>query len=322
MRRAWCLLLLLCLQATAHAKWDLVPLETLVQDSDLIVVGTLQDVSEHTSGGTDYGQGHILVREVIWGQVRPGDALLLKWSNLSGIACPRIEHRRRAGEEGIWLLTAEGGYVEADYPGRFVEPGRRQQVERTLARFPVSLRGSKYFVGPGEPLLFAVVYRNFSRAPRFFPGVSVADGHLRLGAGSRLAVKADLGGEERRLRLSRVMTKAHAPAAPVMVAPGGEHRVEINLRDLLDTEPVNGESYDLRLFLPSLRPTNEIGFYLGRSLFTATAAAAEATPARPVAVKLVSAPRRARGLAPHRRAMLTFVAAFSLYLWLRKRRAR
>jgi hypothetical protein len=321
MRRVLPLFLLLCLPAPAAAKWGYVTLETLVQQSDLIVVGTLRGVSEHTDGETDYGQGHVVVREVIWGRVAPGDGLLLKWSNPSGLACPRVEHRHSEGEEGIWLLTAEGGHVEANYPGRFVKLGERAAVESALARFPVSLRGGKYFVTPGEPLTFTVVYRNSSDKPRSFPGVDFAGGLLRLGPGSRLNVKVELKGQERRLQLAGGMTWDRG-LAPVTVAARGEHRVEVNLRDLLTTGPVDGEFYDAQLFLRGLRPTNEVSFYLGKPLFPEPREATAASAGTPATVGVFHAPRRPRGLPPHRRAMLTFVAAFSLYLLLNKYRAR
>jgi len=319
MRRVLLLLLLLGLPAAARASWAHVPLETLVQESDIVVVGTLRDVTEHTAGGTDYGQGQLVVREVVWGQVSPGDALLLKWSNPSEIMCPRVEHRQNAGEEGIWLLTAEGGHVEANYPGRFVGLKMRRQVEAALARYPVVLRAGKYFVTPGEALPFTVLYRNFSNAPRTFPGAAFDGGFLRLGPGLRLHVEARLGDEKRRLGLEGRVTGEGAPS-PFTVAAGGEHRVTVNLRDLLPTEPVAGESYGVSLSLGGLRPTHGIVFHFG----AAPSRQPELTqsPATPATDCYFVARRAQLGVPPHRRAMLTFVAAFSLYLWLRKFRGR
>ncbi|HEV2860869.1 MAG TPA: hypothetical protein VGX48_07685 [Pyrinomonadaceae bacterium] len=132
MRRVLLLLMMLCLPASADAKWGYAPLAELVRDSDLIVVGTLGDVSEQTADGMDYAQGHIRVREVIWGDASPGDALLLKWSNPSDLVCPRVKHENTAGREGIWLLTSNGYAVRADYPGRFVALDSRPEVEAAL----------------------------------------------------------------------------------------------------------------------------------------------------------------------------------------------
>jgi hypothetical protein len=140
--------------------WALVPLEELVQDCDLIVVGTLDGVSEYSQNGMDYGQGTILIDEVIWGAASAGDSVLLKWQNSSARICPRVEHRQSQGEKAIWLLTAEhGGVVRANDPGRCVHLGDRGKVERILKRKPVCLRASKYVFGADEPVSVSLSQR-------------------------------------------------------------------------------------------------------------------------------------------------------------------
>ena len=62
----------------SSAEWVMLPLEELVCDSDLIVVGTLSSVSEYSKNGMDYAQGTITVDETIWGAVPPGETLTLK----------------------------------------------------------------------------------------------------------------------------------------------------------------------------------------------------------------------------------------------------
>jgi hypothetical protein len=117
---------------SSSAMWAWVPLDELVQDCDLIVVGTLDGVSEYSQNGMDHGQGTILIDEVIWGAASAGDSVVLKWQNRSEIACPRVEHRGNQGKKAIWLLTFEyGGVVRADHPGRFVELNKRAAVEQS-----------------------------------------------------------------------------------------------------------------------------------------------------------------------------------------------
>ena len=120
---------LMLLSTNVFAKWGFIPLEELVEDSDLIVVGTLQTVSEYTKDETDFSEGRILVESIIYGNVKTetnqflkaNDKLYLKWQNLSYIACPRIEHKYVLNQKGIWLLKVDpDGSVRADYPGRFV----------------------------------------------------------------------------------------------------------------------------------------------------------------------------------------------------------
>ena len=45
-------------------------LASVIKESDLIVVGTLDEVKEHTKNGIDYGQGVIVVHKVLRGIVQ------------------------------------------------------------------------------------------------------------------------------------------------------------------------------------------------------------------------------------------------------------
>lgn len=261
MRKVLVILVLLWLPASVRAMWAPVLLAELVQESDLIVVGTLRDVAEHTADGVDYGQGRIVVREVVWGGVSPGDSLTLKWDNASDIVCPRVEHRHSQGEEGVWLLTRDGEAVRADYPGRFVNLSERGKVEAALANSPVVLRTAMYWVGREDPLTFTVVYRNVSRAPRHFPGVSEENGRPLFTSGAKLEVKADRRGEERRVELAAPFALKQT-LAPVTVGPRSELRFDVDLRPLLDLTPAEGDSFDITLKLPGLPRTNSAGFYV------------------------------------------------------------
>ena len=84
----------------SSAEWVMLPLEELVCDSDLIVVGTLSSVSEYSKNGMDYAQGTITVDETIWGAVPPGETLTLKWDNPSNLKCPRVGHRHNSDKKG------------------------------------------------------------------------------------------------------------------------------------------------------------------------------------------------------------------------------
>ena len=279
------LLLFLIIPANVRAMWANVPLEELVQESDLIVVGTLRDVSEHTADGMDYGEGRIVVRAVIWGRVSPGDSLLLKWQNSSTIACPRVEHKYNANEEGIWLLTRDGEAVAANYPGRFVELKERRAVLKALAQTPVALRSGDPWVGDDRPMSFEVIYRNTSGAPRRFPGVGYdEDGQALLPHGSRLSVKIDGNGEPKPVRLAGRHT-CERSLEPITLRPGEEQRFVFDLRGLLASAAIEDEIYISRasarrayyrslasatikdeiyivtLKLPGRRPTNEVVFY-------------------------------------------------------------
>lgn len=127
------LALLICLPLPCLADWALIPTEKLVEQSDFVVIGTLDSVKEWTKRRTDYGEGDIAVDEVLWGEVKPNTKLRLAWQNDSRIACPRVEHRPNAKKKGIWLLTrGEKGQVRADYPGRVVSLEQKLEIIKLL----------------------------------------------------------------------------------------------------------------------------------------------------------------------------------------------
>ena len=133
MNYALSLMLLLLLPGAAASEWIVISLESAVNTSDLIVIGTLHDVSEETRDGMDYGSGRITVDEVLWGNTEPGQKLTLVWQNESNVACPRVEHREHRNRQAIWLLTlGPEGKVAADNPGRFVSIDKRAKVQELL----------------------------------------------------------------------------------------------------------------------------------------------------------------------------------------------
>jgi len=71
------ILLVLLLASVCFAEWADIPLKDIVKKSDLIVVGTLDEVKEHTKNGIDYGQGDIVVHKVLHGIVQKDKEKLL-----------------------------------------------------------------------------------------------------------------------------------------------------------------------------------------------------------------------------------------------------
>ena len=321
MRKAFVLLMLFGLHASVQAyPIRPSPVEELVPESDLIVVGTLRGVTEYTADGVDYGEGRIDVSEVIWGGAAPGDSLMLRWQNSSAIVCPRIEQKHNAHEEGIWLLTRDGEAVRANNPGRFVELSERGKVEAALARSPVVLRADRYLVGTDEPMKFSVVYRNTGDAPREFPGVGFEGGRQRIARGSRLTVTRQgteftPDGEPLPAKLAGRFT-TDKKVEPITLGPREELRLDFDLRELLASAPRAGESYRLRLELPRLPATNEVGFYVGAP----EVPRAEAPEAPAQTAAFVFEGHRQPGLSPLVRAELAALAAlvfFPLFYRLR-----
>jgi hypothetical protein len=110
------LVVIACCCAPSFASWALLPLDELVQDCDIIVVGTLTDVTEHSLNGTDFGQGTILIDEVVWGAASAEESLVLKWQT-NRESSVRVS-TDKPGRKAIWLPTVEdGGVVCANYLG-------------------------------------------------------------------------------------------------------------------------------------------------------------------------------------------------------------
>ena len=102
-----------------YAEWAFVPLEEIVEKSDLIVVGRLSNVVTYTLGEHDYGRGLITIDRTLWGQPPEEGKVALQWTNRSQLICPRVEHAGGVGGHFVWLLNVdEMGYVHAGYPTR------------------------------------------------------------------------------------------------------------------------------------------------------------------------------------------------------------
>jgi len=134
-KRSVSILIILLLPMVAAADWICISLESAVRTSDLIVIGTLANVSEWTKDGTDYGSGEITVDEVLSGKAKREQKLPLVWQNESNILCPRVEHRDNQKKQLIWLLELKPeNKVVADNPCRVVPVEKRDKVIDLLRR--------------------------------------------------------------------------------------------------------------------------------------------------------------------------------------------
>lgn len=129
MNYALSLILILFLPIVAISEDIIISLEMAVKTSDIIVIGTLKNVTEETKDGMDYGKGEITVDEVLLGNAKENEKLILVWQNRSNIDCPRVEHRNHQNKQAIWLVTQKSkGEVAADNLGRFVSVEKKESV--------------------------------------------------------------------------------------------------------------------------------------------------------------------------------------------------
>ena len=260
-RMTFVLVAIACCCTPSLAMWALLPLDELVQDCDLIVVGTLDGASETSQNGMDYGQGTILIDEVLWGAASAGESVTLRWQNESGLICPRVEHRYDQAKKAIWLLTVEdGGVVRADYPGRFVDLSDRRKVERILTRKKVCLRTPKYLFGADEPVCVSLVFRNPTDSVIKFPGVAYKDGYLVMNPDVSLAVYSGFGNEQAITTPLPDRVLFSEDVEPMLVQPRQELRITVDLRKLFNVVPE--EYYAVQFGLRGYGQANDAGVSL------------------------------------------------------------
>ena len=119
-------------------KWALIPLDELVENGDLIVVGTLHSALENS----EYeGTGYIRVDDILTKGTRTSDVRLLtlganlKITWLDNWACAEGMHLGWEGKPGIWLLKIkDDGNVVAGYPGRFRQLDDLGEIKKLLTK--------------------------------------------------------------------------------------------------------------------------------------------------------------------------------------------
>ncbi len=88
----------------------IVTLDEAIKDSNLIIVGTLKDISERFEEDGTYGEGKIVIEKFIAGNIKtedgwslkPGDKLHLNYAET--FSCVMGSHKRIENEKGVFLL--------------------------------------------------------------------------------------------------------------------------------------------------------------------------------------------------------------------------
>jgi hypothetical protein len=223
----------------------------------------------------DYGEGTILIEDVIWGGVAAGETLRLIWKNESNILCPRLEHRQNAGKKAIWLLTVRGDHeVSANHPSRFVAIEQRDNVEKALRKNPVCLRTDDPFVRATQPVRVSLVFRNPTDQPREFPGIDVRGDHVMVTTHVNFALYChsyattpnsthDMAKSYvEPLKNLAVLSASTCCVLPIVVAPGQEQRITLDLKTLFPF--FQGDDYSFEFKVKGHRRANTVQFYSRR----------------------------------------------------------
>jgi hypothetical protein len=185
-----CSLFLLIPGLSSASQWTQ-ELERAVLTSELIVLGTLADVSYSTTqtivGDRSDGIGFVKIHRVLWGDISPERPLTLGWSRLSPAICPvgrpPFNPGTAGGQLGIWILQLSdtAGVCGA---GRkcFLPADSLGLVQEVFSQHPVVLRSRPGYatVDGAEPLPFWVHFRNASDHEARFPGIAVTDTSILL----------------------------------------------------------------------------------------------------------------------------------------------
>ena len=85
-----------------------------VESADVVVVGKLQSVWSYPWIDGWHSRGTIIVKEALFGKVRPGDHLRFGWNHDFGRDCLRPDWTSAKEREGVWTLRTQGDLFTAD----------------------------------------------------------------------------------------------------------------------------------------------------------------------------------------------------------------
>lgn len=172
---------------SSRGMWQTIPLEELVQDSDLIIIGTLSQIQRECDGITDFCTGTLTVKDCLWGDSSPGRKLLLTWEDALGWSS-QIEHRQHESQEKLWLLKCDTGrIVRADYPWRVRDSSERAIVERLIQSYPVCAKGWPFLSADGHRCA-DLPFRNVTTSPLTIPVIASTSPSL-LGLGHQAHIQ-------------------------------------------------------------------------------------------------------------------------------------
>ena len=220
---------LLLASGPGHASHAPRTLTTAVAQSDLIVLGTLEQVRPATDGGAITGYtGTIRIHEHLAGDAAKGRCTLT-WTAPTRVPSGGVDHRAQAGKRGVWLLHREPGTARylADHDG-FVPLERLDRVRAAIAG-PLFLVDTQGWGDSGRVCCVTLMIRTF--LPRLVVRDFVSVSGDRLVRHGRAWLElADQMGKPIAARPGRVVPAAGSKPVEVVVTRDRPHRVQVDLR--------------------------------------------------------------------------------------------
>jgi len=113
-------IIILAFVSNSFASLMFVPLDEGVKNSDLIIVGTLREISENETDSGTYGKGKIFVQQFIAGNVKTMKGFVLKAGDIlelnyiENFSCVMGSHKRIENKKGIFLIKlTESGEIQS-----------------------------------------------------------------------------------------------------------------------------------------------------------------------------------------------------------------
>lgn len=122
-------------------SFEHIPLKQLIEESDVVLMGTLRSVSSYSIDNIEYSQGAIVIEEFISGNVetlegsslKMGDKIRLTWQNPSSKVNGRLELGGSENNQVIWILKVKNdGTVSSNYFWCYWSTGELQNVKNII----------------------------------------------------------------------------------------------------------------------------------------------------------------------------------------------
>ena len=218
------------------------PLSELVLQHDIIVRGKLEKIRKFSDGTFVYAKGLIRVAQTIFGDVKPGDELTLKWT-YDPDSIPSGDWAIDAYDEKIWMLVRQGhGEYAASYQSS-QELEELPQIESNL-RNPLMLRFADSHTSPARPFTVSLIYRNATNSTMTLPKLEARNDKLLLPPTASLDLCGDVAhGTSNKTIAPNAGKIEHASGEVVVLPPGSTTSTVINLEKLFPIQ--NATVYSL-----------------------------------------------------------------------------
>lgn len=132
--------IILAFSAFASAAFLILPLEERVKKSNLIVIGTLQDVSETETNELRISKGTLIIKKIIFGKfqnsnvqsLKLGEKVQVEWVNSMMFAC---KFGFPENKEEVWFLRVnDKGEIESLSPDTTASLSELAEVKKYLRK--------------------------------------------------------------------------------------------------------------------------------------------------------------------------------------------